>query len=73
MKVLRNSSFSFVPGRAQESVDEHERLLQLIADRVPPLEIEMTARAHRTATLDAVLAYSDEHRHAGDQRAAPAA
>jgi hypothetical protein len=33
----------------------------------------MTARAHRTATLDAVLAYSDEHRHAGDQRAAPAA
>ncbi|WP_449282617.1 GntR family transcriptional regulator [Leucobacter sp.] len=73
MKVLRNSSFSFVPGRAQESVDEHERLLTLIEDRVPPLEIEMAARAHRTATLDAVLAYSDEHRHAGEQRAAPAA
>ncbi|QBE49721.1 GntR family transcriptional regulator [Leucobacter triazinivorans] len=73
MKVLRNSSFSFVPGRAQESVDEHERLLQLIEDRAAPLDIEMAARAHRTATLDAVLAYSDEHRHTGEQRAAPAA
>lgn len=73
MKVLRNSSFSFVPGRAQESVDEHERLLQLIEDGAAPLDIEMAARAHRTATLDAVLAYSDEHRHTGEQRAAPAA
>ncbi|RGE21165.1 GntR family transcriptional regulator [Leucobacter sp. wl10] len=73
MKVLRNSSFSFVPGRARESVDEHDRILQLVEDRAAPLEIEMTARAHRTATLDAVLAYSDEHRHAGERTAAPAA
>ncbi|MBL3687517.1 GntR family transcriptional regulator [Leucobacter zeae] len=63
MKVLRNSSFSFVPGRAQESVDEHERILDLIERRAPAAEIEAVARAHRTATLDAVLAYSDEHRH----------
>ncbi len=68
MKVLRNSSFSFVPGRAQESVEEHEQILRLIEDRAPALEIETTARAHRTATLDAVLAYSDEHK-----QAAPAA
>lgn len=73
MRVLRNSSFSFVPGRAQESVDEHEKILQLIEDRATPLEIEMAARAHRTTTLDAVLAYSDEHRHAGERAAAPAA
>lgn len=63
MKVLRNSSFSFVPGRARESVEEHERILQLIEQDADPVEIEMTARAHRTATLDAVLAYAEDHKH----------
>ena len=64
MKVLRNSSFSFVPGRAAESVAEHEQILALIERGAPPLEIELAARAHRTATLDAVLAYTDDqHRH----------
>ena len=67
MKVLRNSSFSFVPGRAQESVDEHERILELIERGTDPLEIELAARAHRTATLDAVLAYSEEHKHHGGE------
>ncbi|MFV0435304.1 MAG: GntR family transcriptional regulator [Leucobacter sp.] len=70
MKVLRNSSFSFVPGRAQESVEEHERLLQLIESGADPLEIELVARAHRTATLDAVLAYSEEHKHLAETPAA---
>jgi DNA-binding GntR family transcriptional regulator len=56
MRVLRDSSFSFVPGRAHESVDEHERILALIEAGAPAIEIELCARAHRTATLDAVLA-----------------
>ncbi|SFR85681.1 DNA-binding transcriptional regulator, GntR family [Agromyces sp. CF514] len=63
MKALRDSSFSFVPGRAHESVAEHERILDLIADGADPLDIELCARAHRTATLDAVLAYQAEHKH----------
>ncbi|GAA1777711.1 GntR family transcriptional regulator [Agromyces lapidis] len=63
MKVLRDSSFSFVPGRAHESVAEHERILELIESGAPPLEVELAARAHRTATLDAVLAYQAEHKH----------
>jgi len=68
MKVLRDSSFSFVPGRARESVEEHEHLLQLIESGSDPLDIELAARAHRTATLDAVLAYQSEHKHpAGEQ------
>ena len=67
MKVLRNSSFSFVPGRAQESVEEHERILQLIEQRADPAEIETVARAHRTATLDAVLAYSGEQHRANER------
>ena len=66
MKVLRNSSFSFVPGRAQESVEEHERILQMIEQSVDPAEVEVVARAHRTATLDAVLAYSDEQHRASE-------
>lgn len=70
MKVLRNSSFSFVPGRAQESVEEHERILQLIEQRADPAEIETVARAHRTATLDAVLAYSDEQHRANEREPA---
>ncbi|QIM18948.1 GntR family transcriptional regulator [Leucobacter coleopterorum] len=63
MKVLRNSSFSFVPGRAQESVEEHEQILKLIERGASSIEIEMAARAHRTATLDAVLAYSEDQKH----------
>jgi len=57
MKVLRDSTFNFVPGRARESVDEHEALLGLIESGADDLEIELAARAHRTATLDAFLAY----------------
>lgn len=63
MKVLRDSSFSFVPGRAHESVAEHERIIELIETGADPLEIELVARAHRTATLDAVLAYQADHKH----------
>ena len=60
MKVLRNSSFSFVPGRANESVNEHDRLLDLIERGAEPLEVELMAREHRIATLDAVLAHQAE-------------
>lgn len=63
MNVLRNSSFSFVPGRAQESVEEHEHLLDLIEADAPIVEIELAARKHRTATLDAVLAHQGEIHH----------
>lgn len=55
MRVLRNSSFGFVPGRAQSSVDEHEQLLKLIEAKADLVDIEMAARNHRLATLNAVL------------------
>ncbi|MFB2596211.1 GntR family transcriptional regulator [Herbiconiux sp. P17] len=61
LAVLRDSTFSFVPGRARESVDEHEGLLRLIESAAPPLEIELAARAHRTRTLDALLSYQAAH------------
>lgn len=62
MKMLRDSSFSFVPGRARDSVEEHARLLELVEAGADPLEIELAARRHRTATLDAVLAYQTTHK-----------
>jgi DNA-binding GntR family transcriptional regulator len=66
LKVLRDSSFSFVPGRAAESVEEHERILQLIEQGAEPLEIELAARRHRTNTLDAVLEQqAAAHKHHG--------
>ncbi|GEL97415.1 GntR family transcriptional regulator [Cellulomonas terrae] len=56
---LRESTFSFVPGRAQESVREHEALLGLIEAGAPLADIERAARGHRSATLAAYL--SHEH------------
>jgi len=56
---LRNSTFAFVPGRAQESVREHEGIVGLIESGAPLDEIESAARRHRSATLDAYL----EHEH----------
>ncbi|NUJ88605.1 GntR family transcriptional regulator [Plantibacter sp. MCCC 1A11337] len=61
LNALRDSTFSFVPGRARESVAEHDGILELIAAGAQPLEIEIAARDHRTATLDAMLAYQAEH------------
>jgi DNA-binding GntR family transcriptional regulator len=56
---LRTSTFSFVPGRARESVAEHETILGLLGRGAPAAEVERAVREHRLATLDAFLA----HRH----------
>ncbi|MGA7206706.1 MAG: GntR family transcriptional regulator [Specibacter sp.] len=58
LQALRNSTFSYVPGRALESVAEHEELLRLLESDAGADAIERAARAHRTATLDAYLAHS---------------
>ncbi|WP_448809267.1 GntR family transcriptional regulator [Agromyces bauzanensis] len=71
LKLLRDTSFSFVPYRAAESVAEHERIIELIESGADALQIELAARAHRTATLDAVLAYTAEHKHPAPQAAQP--
>ncbi|GEK87041.1 GntR family transcriptional regulator [Microbacterium aerolatum] len=52
---LRDSTFSFVPGRAHESVREHEQIVALIESSAPIDEIERVAREHHSATLDAYL------------------
>ncbi len=77
---LRNSTFSFVPERARESVDEHARIVGLIRARASAEEVERVVRAHRAATLhsyqqaktriDRSLAPAAEHLH--DQPIRPA-
>jgi DNA-binding GntR family transcriptional regulator len=59
---LRHSTFSFVPGRAQESVREHETILDLVETGAPLADIERAARSHRSATLAAYLS----HEHPGE-------
>ncbi|KQO03348.1 MULTISPECIES: GntR family transcriptional regulator [unclassified Arthrobacter] len=53
---MRSSTFRFVPGRASESVTEHDALLDLIGSGAGADVIERAARLHRSATLDAYLA-----------------
>jgi DNA-binding GntR family transcriptional regulator len=65
---LRDSTFSFVPGRAQESVAEHENIIVLIEQGAPLGEIEKTARRHRSATLDAYMI----HEHPDEATGLPA-
>lgn len=52
---LRDSTFSFVPMRAYESVQEHESILQLIENQASVVEVERACREHRAATLSAYL------------------
>jgi DNA-binding GntR family transcriptional regulator len=56
LSTIRESSFIYVPGRAKESVDEHEHLLDLIESHADPIEIELAARNHRLSTLNQFLA-----------------
>lgn len=56
---LRSSTFRFVPGRARDSVEEHENLLKLIETGADAEQIEKAARLHRSATLDAYLAQAN--------------
>jgi DNA-binding GntR family transcriptional regulator len=56
LSTIRESAFIYVPGRAKDSVDEHERILDLIESKADPVEIELAARNHRLSTLHQFLA-----------------
>ena len=57
LRTLRESTFRFVPGRARQSIEEHSALIDLIESGASPLTVEMAARNHRLATLEAFLAH----------------
>jgi DNA-binding GntR family transcriptional regulator len=52
---IRQSTFGFVPGRARESVDEHDQLLALLEQRADPRDVETAVRQHRLRSLHAYL------------------
>lgn len=52
---LRDTSFSLIPSRPRHSVEEHDRILDLIRTNADEVEIEMFTRDHRLRTLDAFL------------------
>jgi DNA-binding GntR family transcriptional regulator len=68
LAALRSSTFRFVPGRAQDSVAEHEALLRLLETGASAEEIEKAARLHRGATLDAYLAQAAATHHPAPQQ-----
>lgn len=55
LDLVRRTSFAFVPGRAHGSVQEHERIVELIEAEADPLEIELAAREHKLGTLRATI------------------
>ena len=54
LTAMRESTFGFVPGRAHQSVTEHDELLRLLETDASPTEIEQFARRHRMNSLFAV-------------------
>ncbi|MDF5758835.1 GntR family transcriptional regulator [Spongiactinospora sp. TRM90649] len=54
LDLLRRTSFSLIPGRARESVNEHDTLLHLIASGADQATIEGFSRWHKLNTLRAV-------------------
>ncbi|RJN32817.1 GntR family transcriptional regulator [Nesterenkonia natronophila] len=53
MAGLRSSTFSFVPGRAPRSVEEHDEILRLLRQNAEPTAIEMKVRHHKWRTVEA--------------------
>jgi len=55
LAAMRASSFSHIPHRARQSVEEHQHLLDLLDAEASAADIEKAAREHRTNTLNAYL------------------
>lgn len=54
LDLIRRSAFTHAPGRAVQSVAEHDSLLDMLESHADPVEIEAAARQHKLNTLDAV-------------------
>jgi len=61
---LRQSTFGFVPGRAHDSVEEHERILRLLEAGARAHDVELAVRDHRLASLHAYLDRAGDDAHA---------
>ncbi|GAA1391772.1 GntR family transcriptional regulator [Luteococcus peritonei] len=66
---VRRSSFTYVPERSLTSVEEHERILQLIVDGAPFHEVEQAAREHKLRTMNQFLEARRSNRAPQQQQA----
>lgn len=57
MDRIRRTVFSLVPKRAQESIQEHEHIIQLLREKAPQQEIEKFVREHKLNTVRAFQLY----------------
>ncbi len=55
LDAMRTTIFIHVPGRARDSVCEHEELLRMIESEAAPEELERAAREHKLRTVAAFL------------------
>lgn len=58
---LRDTSFALIPSRPRHSVEEHDRIVELIRTGADPDELELFTRNHRLRTLDAFLQARHTH------------
>lgn len=59
LDLIRRSIFTHAPGRAVQSVAEHDGLLQLLESHADADTIEAAARAHKLNTLEAVSRHEE--------------
>ena len=57
MDRIRRNVFNLVPKRAQQSIREHEHIIDLFREKAPPQEIEHYVREHKLNTARAFLEY----------------
>lgn len=53
LDAIRRTVFTHIPYRGVDSVEEHDRLVELIGSRAEPDAIEAAARAHKLRTVEA--------------------
>ncbi|QQE79796.1 GntR family transcriptional regulator [Alicyclobacillus sp. SO9] len=56
--AIRSSVFMLIPHRTTDSIDEHSRLITMMENQASEEEIELFARQHKMATLDAFKRWS---------------
>jgi DNA-binding GntR family transcriptional regulator len=59
LDLIRRSAFTHAPGRAVQSVAEHDALLDLLEAHANADDIEVAARQHKLNTLDAVTRHEE--------------
>jgi DNA-binding GntR family transcriptional regulator len=61
LDAIRRTVFTQIPYRGWESIEEHERLVELIEAHAPFEEIEAAARTHKLGTVRSFRRWREEH------------